>query len=132
MADLDHNGTAEVIFTSWGQKGSGAGGKLHILDFLGNPLWELSLPVPFGSGDWSGGLAAPTLADIDGDPDLEVVLNTAHAGFVAYDFPGTPCAQVLWGTGRADFHRSASLPGQPVFAGGLESGNIACWSNAKP
>ena len=35
IADLDDNGYAEVIFTSWTQKGSYATGKLHILDYLG-------------------------------------------------------------------------------------------------
>jgi len=130
VADLDNNGSAEVIFASWGQKGSNAGGKLHILDYLGNPLHELSLPVAFGSPDWSGGLAAPTLADLDGDPDLELVLNTAHAGFVAYDLPGTASARVLWATGRGNFRRNGSLLGRNIFVDGFESGNTLAW-NAK-
>ena len=32
VADLDHNGSAEVIFTSWPHKGGNRTGKLHILD----------------------------------------------------------------------------------------------------
>jgi uncharacterized repeat protein (TIGR01451 family) len=106
IADLDNNGTAEIIFTSWTQKGSGKTGKVHILDYLGNPLQEVSLPA---DADWNGGLPAPTLDNIDADPDLELVVNTASTGIVAYDLPGTANARVLWGTGRGNYQRSASL-----------------------
>ena len=109
VADLDNDGFAEVIFASWVEKGSYETGKLHILDYQGNPIHEVSLPDAFGSPDWNGVLAAPTLANIDGDEDLEVVLNTAHSGFVAYDLPGTEDARVLWGTGRANYQRTGAL-----------------------
>ena len=109
MADLDNNGKAEVIFASWTQKGSNRAGRLHILDYLGNVIHEVDLPAAF-SGDWNGALAAPTLADIDGDSELEVVLNTAHSGLVAYDLPGTSNARILWGTGRGNYQRSAFIP----------------------
>ncbi len=108
IADLDDNGYAEVIFTSWTQKGSYATGKLHILDYLGNPIYEVSLPDAFGGEDWNGALPAPTLANIDSDPDLEVVLLTASSGVVAYDLPGTEHATVLWGTGRGDYQRDGN------------------------
>lgn len=109
VADLNDDGRAEVIFASWAEKGTGATGRLHILDYLGNPLQEVDLPPAF-SGDWNGALAAPTLANIDGDPDLEVVLNTAHSGLVAYDLPGTAQARILWGTGRGNYWRNGYIP----------------------
>jgi len=109
VADLDNDGHAEVIFASWPQKGEERVGKLHILDYQGTVLHEVALPAAFGSPDWNGGLAAPTLANIDADADLEVVLNTAHSGFVAYDLPGTQNARILWGTGRGNYQRSGSL-----------------------
>jgi len=31
-------------------------GKLHVLDYLGNPIHELDLPLAFGSPDWNGAL----------------------------------------------------------------------------
>jgi uncharacterized repeat protein (TIGR01451 family) len=114
VADLDADGHPEVIFASWVQKGTYRTGKLHILDDLGNPLHEIDLPAAYGSPDWNGAMAAPTLADIDADPDLEVVLNTAHSGFVAYDLPGTADARILWGTGRGNYLRS----------GAIEQGNL--------
>ena len=109
VADLDGDGKAEVIFGSWVEKSSGRTGKLHILSYLGDPIWEVDLPGAFGGANWNGALAAPTLADIDGDPDLELVLNTAHSGMVAYDLPGTSAARASWSTGRGSFQRSGSL-----------------------
>ena len=105
VADLNNDGFAEVLFTSWTQKSSNQTGKLHMLDAYGTVLHEIDLPPAYGSTNWNGGLAAPTLADIDGDPDLEVVINTAHSGFVAYDLPGTGDARILWGTGRGSYLR---------------------------
>ena len=109
VADLDDDGHPEVIFASWTQKGSNHTGKLHILDYQGNLLHEVNLPAAVGSWDWNGALAAPTLANIDDDPDLEVVLNTAHSGLVAYELPGTANARILWGTGRGNYQRTGSL-----------------------
>jgi len=105
VADLNNDGKAEVLFTSWVQKSTYRTGKLHILDFLGNVLYEIDLPAAV-NGDWNGGLAAPTLANIDTDADLELVVLTAHSGVVAYDLPGTANARILWGTGRGGFSRS--------------------------
>ena len=50
------------------------------------------------------------LANIDADPDLEVVINTIYSGVVAYDLPGTSQAVVLWGTGRGNQQRSGFVP----------------------
>lgn len=105
VADLDGNGTAEVVFGSWPEKGGNRVGRLHILDYRGNVVQQVDLPPPF-SGDWNGILGAPTLADIDGDADLELVAGTAHSGLVAYDLPGTSSARVLWGTGRGSYKRA--------------------------
>lgn len=108
VADLDNDGKAEVIFTSWPQKENGYVGKLHILDYAGNVLHEIALPAPFGA-QWNGALAAPTLDNVDADADLELVVNTTHSGLVVYDLPGTANARVLWGTGRGNYQRSGSL-----------------------
>lgn len=127
VADLDDDGHAEVIFASWVQKDTNRTGKLHILDCKGNSLHEIDLPSAFGGPDWNGALAAPTLADIDADDDLELVLNTAHSGLVTYDLPGTAGARILWGTGRGNYQRTGSFlhgslrtstkRGQPILPG---------------
>ena len=111
VADLNDDGFAEVIFATWVEKGTHQTGKLIILDYRGDLVHQVALPAAL-SGDWNGGLAAPTLANIDADSDLEVVLNTAHSGLVAYDLPGTANARVLWGTGRGGYGRTgANLTG---------------------
>ncbi|MFN8009086.1 MAG: FG-GAP-like repeat-containing protein [Terriglobia bacterium] len=108
IADLDNNGQAEILFTSWPEKVAGRVGQLHILSSNGDPLFEINLPAPRGDS-WNGALAAPTLADIDGDGELELVINTTASGVVAYDLPGTGQARVLWNTGRGGFRRTGAL-----------------------
>ena len=53
VVDLDSNGWAEVIFTSWTKKDSNHTGKIHILDCRGNPVHEVILPAPVGHS-WEG------------------------------------------------------------------------------
>jgi hypothetical protein len=108
VADLDGDGDAEVLFTTWTEKGSNAGGSLHVLDSTGALLHQVPLPAALGAATWNGAMAAPTLADLDGDPDLEVVVQTAFSGVVAYDLPGTSQARVLWGTGRGSALRAGT------------------------
>jgi hypothetical protein len=129
VADLDHDGKAEVLFTSWPQKApAGLLGQLHILDFQGSLLQAVTLPASFPAGDWNGGLGAPTLANLDADADLEVVVGTAASGLVAYDLPGTAGARILWGTGRGSPRRTGVAATDITFANGFESGGLAAWS----
>ncbi|MBI5030053.1 MAG: VCBS repeat-containing protein [Chloroflexi bacterium] len=109
IVDLDNDGKAEVIFTTWTQKGSNAGGQLIILSWNGSLLSATDLPRA-GSQTWDGTLAAPTIANIDADTDLEVVIGTAHTGIVAYDLPNTSQARILWGTGRGTYLRAGTPP----------------------
>mgnify|MGYP001766788538 CR=1 FL=1 len=116
VADLDDDGHAEVIVASWVQKGTSATGRLHILSHEGTALQTVALPAAFGGPDWNGVLPAPTLADIDGDGELEAILNSAHSGVLAYDLPGTTHARVLWRTGRGCYLRN----GQGTLGGDLD------------
>jgi len=112
VVDLNNDGKAEVIFGSWPQRSTNRSGHLYVLDYLGNLLHKVPLPDAAKMPDWNGSLGAPTLANIDDDPDLEVVFATARAGLVAYDLPGTANARILWSTGRGNFQRTgATLQG---------------------
>jgi hypothetical protein len=113
VADLDNDGKAEVIVVSWPEKGGGRVGQLHILDHQGNQLHAVNLPAPGSGASWNGGLGAPTIANIDDDGDLEVVVGTSHSGAVAYDLPGSAGARVLWGTGRGSLQRTGRAPAAP-------------------
>ncbi len=113
VADLDNDGFGEVVFTSWVRKNSGRTGKLHILNHQGTVLREINLPNGFGGVTWNGALPAPTLADTDGDADLELVMVTSHSGILVYDLPGTGNARVLWGTGRGNFKRNGTVDRAP-------------------
>jgi hypothetical protein len=114
VADLDNDGSAEVIFTSWPAKTNGPSirlGKLHVLSAQGVPIYEVDLPAPKSSGTyWNGALAAPTLANIDGDPNLEIVVNTVSSGVVAYRVPDSANARILTNSGRSGqvyYHKPA-------------------------
>ena len=115
VADLDDDGQAEVIVASWPQKIAGLRGELLIYSSQGVLLQRLAMPAPALYGDnWNGALGAPTLADVDGDADLEVVLGTRSSGIVAYDLPGTAGARVLWGTGRGSLRRTGAQAAGPL------------------
>ena len=116
VADLDGDGKAEVVFTTWTQKGSNQRGELKILSWQGTQLFSVPLP-PTGASS-GGALPAPTLASIDGDADLEVLIGSTHAGLLAYDLPGTANANVLWGTGRGSYQRTGAVLGN-ASAGSL-------------
>jgi hypothetical protein len=142
VADLDNDGKAEVIFTSWPQKGAAQVGQLHILDYLGNTLHAIDLPPSFPAGGVNGGLAAPTLANLDADADLELVIGTIASGAVAYDLPNTSNARVLWGTGRGSPLRAGTpstpacyaltLVASPAGAGSLSASTPNCGSGYAP
>jgi uncharacterized repeat protein (TIGR01451 family) len=118
VADLDNDGKAEVIFGTWPRNGGRRVGKLVVADWQGNLIQQLPLPAPLSTGaaEWNGVLGAPTLANIDGDANLELVVGTVSAGMVAYDLPSTSNARVLWGTGRGSQQRTGAAPKDPLRA----------------
>jgi uncharacterized repeat protein (TIGR01451 family) len=114
VADLDNDGQAEVIFASWTKKGSNQTGKLYIVSSTGSLVQSIDIPRA-GSSTAGGALAAPTLANIDGDANLEVLLGTINMGLVAFDLADSANARILWGTGRGSFQRTGA-----VLAGSLD------------
>jgi hypothetical protein len=113
-ADLDGDGKLEVLFHVWTEKGSGQDGELRIVDWQGNAL--AAVPIPRDGDTWSGALGAPTIANVDADPELEVLSGTTSVGLVAHELPGTAGARIAWATSRGDFTRAAPEPGGGVLA----------------
>jgi uncharacterized repeat protein (TIGR01451 family) len=120
VVDLDNDGKAEVIFASWTQNGSNAPGKLTSVSWDGTLLQSIDLP--WDANDHRGGsLAAPTIANIDDDPDLEVVVGTINKGLVAYDIANSSHAQILWDTGRGSYQRTGLAPAPYYMKGFLDN-----------
>jgi uncharacterized repeat protein (TIGR01451 family) len=117
VADLDADGRAEVLFGTWPRNGGRRVGKLVVADWQGNLLQQIALPAPLSTdaNAWNGVLGAPTIANIDADADLEIVVGTVSSGIVAYDMPGSAGARVLWGTGRGSFLRTGAQPPPSSF-----------------
>ena len=114
VADLDGDGQAEVVFTTWTAKGSNQGGDLLIVSAAGVELSRVALPR--SSQNWDGALGAPTLANLDADPNVEVAVGTTNSGLVVYEIPGSRADRLLWPTGRGNLLRNAPEPGAAATA----------------
>ena len=123
VVDLEGDGPAEVIFTSWPENGGGRKGQLIVLNHDGSLRNALDLPDPLGD-DWNGSLGAPSIGNIDDDPDMELVIGTTASGVVAYDLPNSGNARILWGTSRGSLLRSGNADDPGTVIGG-EGGNGA-------
>jgi uncharacterized repeat protein (TIGR01451 family) len=120
VADLDNDGKAEVIFASWTQNDSNAPGKLTIVSWDGRLLQSIDLPWAASDGR-GGSLAAPTIANIDGDLDMEIVVGTINKGLVAYDVANSAGVRILWGTGRGSLQRTGLAPAVIYNNGSLDN-----------
>lgn len=105
VVDLDADGFAEVMLATWTENDSNAPGQLLILSHAGDLLTAVDLPRDADSGR-GGALGAPTLANLDSDANLEVVIGTIDRGLIAYEIGNSAQANILWGTGRGGFERS--------------------------
>lgn len=122
VVDLNNDGKAEVIFASWTQNSSHQPGKLYVVSWDGNLLQSIDLPWDASDGR-GGSIAAPTIANIDDDPDLEVVVGTINKGLVAYDVANSANARILWGTGRGTPQRTGLAPAA-TYNGGTLDGSV--------
>jgi len=130
VVDLDDDGKAEVIFTSWTQNNSDHPGKLMIVAWDGTLIESVDLP--YASDERRGGsLAAPTIANIDQDPDMELLVGTINRGLVAFDIANSAGARVLWGTGRGSYQRTGAAPAAAGSRGSLDH-SLKAVSNTRP
>ena len=84
-----------------------------VLSAAGKRLYDLRLRHQGNDGNGIGVPAAPSIADIDGDGRLEIVLSTFDHGIDVYRVPGSSTNCLPWPTGRGSLLRSGAGPATP-------------------
>lgn len=112
IADLNGDGSPEIVFTTFSEGEPSeprAPAHLVILDAGGNELHAIELHA-------RGSMAAPSIADLDGDGALELVISlkdsigAGQGGVQIWDLPGATDNCLLWPTGRGNTLRQGYAP----------------------
>jgi outer membrane protein assembly factor BamB len=101
IGDLDRDGVPEIVFASYSPDEDKS--KLFVLDAGGNILHQVPLPR-------RGAMAVPTLADVDGDGSVEIVVSLKDAqdmieSVLVYTVPGSATNCLPWPTARGSLLR---------------------------
>ncbi len=106
IADLSRDGIPEIVFATYSPDADKS--HLFVMAATGEILHRIALPQ-------RGSMAVPTIADVDGDGDLEIVVDLKDGedrvqSALVYSVPnsGTDC--LPWPTGRANFLRNGFVP----------------------
>lgn len=108
IADLNQDGSPEVIFATYGAPDATDSGHLVILAANGTLLHDTPLPNPGRNGNGNGAPAAPTVADLDGDGQLEILVQTFDHGLDVFTVPGSGTNCLRWTTARGGALRTGS------------------------
>ncbi len=106
IADLNKDGAPEIIFGTYSLTANG--GHLVVLANTGELLADVTLPGQGMDGNGIGVPAAPAIADLDGDGQLEIVVTTFDHGLDVFTVPGSGSDCMLWTTGRGGPLRSGT------------------------
>jgi hypothetical protein len=112
VADLNQDGTPEILFTTYGSPDTEDSGRLMILSVGGKLLYDIALPSPGNNGNGNGAPAAPTVGDLNGDGALEIFVQTFDHAMDVFTVPGSAENCLLWSTAR----------GGPLRTGAVERG----------
>ena len=109
VVDLNRDGVPEIVFGTYSLGKNG--GRLVVLDNTGQELYDITLENQGdGGGNGIGVPAAPSVADLDGDGNLEIVLLTFDHGVDVYTVPGSGTQCLPWPTGRGNLLRNGQGP----------------------
>ncbi|MBN2723373.1 MAG: VCBS repeat-containing protein [Deltaproteobacteria bacterium] len=107
-ADLNGDGSPEIIFTTYGAPESESG-YLIVLKADGTLVHDIPLPEPGQNGNGNGSPAAPGIGDLDGDGKLEIFVQTFDHGMDVFRVESTTSGCIPWKVARGGFLRK----GQP-------------------
>lgn len=131
IGDVTGDGRLDVIFGTYSPDGSAHGrAALHGVDADGQPLPGFPLPLTHeGNRDKRGIRAAPTLADLDGDCDVEILAGSQGAALYVWDLPALYAPQRMpWPMSRHDLQRSGAY-GAPTA--GAVTTSAAAWGSSQ-
>jgi hypothetical protein len=107
-ADLNRDGAPELVFGTYGP--TRRSGRLVVLSAAGKRLYDIRLRHQGNDGNGIGVPAAPSIADLDGDGRLEIVLSTFDHGLDVYRVPRSGTSCLPWPTGRGNLLRNGAGP----------------------
>ena len=105
-ADLNRDGRPELVFGTYGA--APRSGRLVVLSAAGRRLHDVRLRNQGSNGNGIGIPAAPSIADLDGDGRLEIVVSTFDHGIDVYRVPRSRPNRLPWPTGRGNLLRNGS------------------------
>ncbi len=132
VADLNQDGAPELLLATFGDPDIHSSGFLMVLSAAtGAVLHDVALPNPGHNGNGNGAPAAPAVGDLDGDGQLEVVVQTFDHGIDVFTVPGSAENCVMWPTARGGPVRSGQADlrwREGIFLDDFESGGTGAWS----
>ncbi|HET9622996.1 MAG TPA: FG-GAP-like repeat-containing protein [Kofleriaceae bacterium] len=104
ISDLSGDGVPEIVFATYSPRG----GDLVVLDAGGNQLHRIAL-------GGRGAMPVPTIADVDGDGTLDIVVSLKDAvdkqkSAVVYEVAGSATNCMAWPTARGNDRRDGFVP----------------------
>jgi len=104
IADLSGDGRPEIVFAAYSTASNASA--LYVLDAAGALLHRVALPG-------RGSMAVPTVADLDRDGTLEIIVSLKDAAsdgaeVLVFNVPGSAANCLPWPTGRANAQRNGS------------------------
>jgi len=106
VADLNQDGSPELVFTTFGDPDADDAGYLVVLGADGTLLHDIPLPGSGHNGNGNGAPSAPTIGDVDGDGQLEILVQTFDHGLDVFTVPGSSANCLLWATARGGPQRT--------------------------